>query len=207
MEQLRTGPISTVLSPLYQLVQVGQWQLKGRTGPTPHIIKEGIVRDYARRYGLRVLVETGTYLGDMVWAMRDQFDEIHSIELDPELYRRAQTRFLKRSHVHVHLGDSAVVLSDIAATLRKPALFWLDGHYSGGITAKGPTETPIEGELTSLLAASAPDHVILIDDARLFTGEADYPRIGELERRVAATKPSLHLSVKDDVIRIVPQLE
>lgn len=203
-EQLRTGRISTVLWPLYQLVQLELWLIKGRAGPTPHIVKERIVRDYARHYGLRVLVETGTYLGDMVWAMRKGFDEIHSIELDPALYRRAQTRFLKQSNVHLHLGDSALVLSGIAATLRKPALFWLDGHYSGGITAKGATETPIEGELTSLLAASAPDHVILIDDARMFTGERDYPLIDELERRVAATKPNLHLLVKDDVIRIAP---
>jgi len=193
-----------VMWPLYQFVQLGQWQLKGRTGPTPHIVKEAIVRDYARLYGLTVLVETGTYLGDMVWAMRKHFDEIHSIELDPALYRRAQTRFLKQPHVHLNLGDSAVALSGIAATLRKPALFWLDGHYSGGITASGATETPIEGELKSLLAASAPDHVILIDDARMFTGEGDYPPIGELERRVATAKPNLHLSVKDDVIRIAP---
>lgn len=203
-KQLRTGAMSTVVSPLYQLVQLGQWQLRGRSGPTPHIIKERIVRDYAHRYSLRALIETGTYLGDMIWAMRKEFDEIHSIELEPTLYKLAQTRFQKQPHVHLHLGDSAVALSGIAATLRSPALFWLDGHYSGGITARGPSETPIEGELASLLAPAAPDHVILIDDARLFTGDGDYPRIGDLERRVGATKPSMHLTVKDDVIRIAP---
>jgi hypothetical protein len=203
--QLRTGPISTVLVPLHQFVQVRLWQLRGRVGPTPHIVKEKIVRDYSRRYSLRVLVETGTYLGDMVWAMRKHFDEIHSIELDQALYKRAQTRFVKQSNVHLHLGDSAQVLSSITATMRTPTLFWLDGHYSGGITARGATETPIGDELASLLTPSAPDHVILIDDARMFTGEGDYPRIDELERRVAASKPNLHLSVEDDVIRIVPR--
>src|ERR1700687_6102842 len=81
-KQLRTGAMSTVVSPLYQLVQLGQWQLRGRSGPTPHIIKERIVRDYAHRYSLRALIETGTYLGDMIWAMRKEVDEIHSIELE-----------------------------------------------------------------------------------------------------------------------------
>ena len=80
-------------------------------------------------------------------------------------------------------------------------LRWVLARVHGEV---GATETPIEGELKSLLAASAPDHVILIDDARMFTGEGDYPPIGELERRVATAKPNLHLSVKDDVIRIAP---
>jgi hypothetical protein len=206
-EQLRTGAISTVVWPLHQFVQVKLWQMRRRAGPTPHLVKERIVRDYARRYGLRVLVETGTYLGEMVWAMRKHFDEIHSIELDRALYERAQARFSKHPHVRLNIGDSSLVLSRITAIMLAPALFWLDGHYSGGITARGKTETPIEDELNNLLAPSTPDHVILIDDARMFTGHGGYPRIDELERRVAASKPRLNVSVKDDVIRIVPPLK
>jgi hypothetical protein len=42
------------------------WQLRGRPIRSPHLLKQRTVRQYADRYGLRVLVETGTYYGEMV---------------------------------------------------------------------------------------------------------------------------------------------
>ena len=32
-------------------------------------------------------------------------------------------------------GDSGKILNSITNKLKKPAIFWLDGHYSSGITA------------------------------------------------------------------------
>ena len=52
------------------------WKLRGSPARTPHLVKQRTVAEYAERYGLRVLVETGTYHGDMVAAMRKRFDEI-----------------------------------------------------------------------------------------------------------------------------------
>src|SRR5947209_1453118 len=46
------------------------WQLRGQPIRSPHLLKQRTVRDYARRYGLRVLVESGTYYGEMVAAMK-----------------------------------------------------------------------------------------------------------------------------------------
>lgn len=40
-----------------------------------------------------VFIETGTYLGDMVWAMKDVFKQIYSIKLSDDLYKKAVKKF------------------------------------------------------------------------------------------------------------------
>ena len=44
-------------------------------------------------------------------------------------------------------GDSGKVLSEILLEINEPAIFWLDGHYTAGITARGVKECPIFEEL------------------------------------------------------------
>jgi hypothetical protein len=52
-------------------------------------------------------------------------------------------------------------------------LFWLDGHFCGGVSAHGDKGTPILEELNLILSHRVKEHVILIDDARLFNGTFD----------------------------------
>ena len=54
-----------------------QWLRKGKPVPAPHPVKQRIVKEYAARYGSRTFVETGTYKGDMVYAVRRAFDWIY----------------------------------------------------------------------------------------------------------------------------------
>mgnify|MGYP001369983704 CR=1 FL=1 len=42
------------------------------------------------------------------------------------------------------------MLKNIIKNIDKPALFWLDGHYSGGVTGMGDNETPILEELEQI---------------------------------------------------------
>ena len=58
-----------------------------------HLLKQRTVRDYAQRYGLRVLIETGTYYGEMVAAMKKPLCEIHSVNR----FRARRTRRKKFS--------------------------------------------------------------------------------------------------------------
>lgn len=178
------------------------WEKEGRPSPPPHIIKEELIRDYAKNFNTNILIETGTYLGDMVHAMKKSFSKIISFELDQTLAAEAQQRFANDNHVRIVQGDSGKLLGDYLATIDEPCLFWLDGHYSGGITAKGALETPIKNELTAILSHPVNGHVILIDDARCFTGENDYPTLDELKNFVAERKPDHKFSVETDVIRI-----
>lgn len=185
--------------------EVADWVRRGRPVPPPHVVKQRTLREYARRYGLRVLVETGTYLGDMVEAMRGDFDRIYSIELGDELCRRAQERFRAFDHVEILHGDSGVELASLVPRLRQPALFWLDGHYSAGITARGATDTPVLEELRHILTAPHAGHVILIDDAWCFGTDPAYPTLEALFAHVHALSPRVDVRVEDDRVRITPR--
>ncbi len=178
------------------------WIKAGKPVPPPHLVKQDAVKEFARKFKTRVFVESGTYMGDMIYAVRDIFDAIYSIELDEELYQTARKRFTKQRNVVILQGDSGEVLGEILATIKQPCLFWLDGHYSGGITAKGSLETPIQKELLSISRHSLRrSHVILIDDARCFTGEGDYPSIQFLQDW-AIDKGFDDFEIQDDIVRI-----
>ena len=49
--------------------------------------------EYAQRFHLPVLIETGTQYGQMISAMRTRFREIYSIELDGTNYALAVKNF------------------------------------------------------------------------------------------------------------------
>jgi len=106
--------------------------------------------------------------------------------------------------VHIHQGDSGEVLGAVIAPLEEPCLFWLDGHYSGGITALGAESTPILRELEAIAAHPIPAHVILIDDARCFTGTDGYPTIDDLGALARRLWPDCEFRVADDILRILP---
>jgi hypothetical protein len=138
----------------------------------------------------------------MVFAQLNYFDIIYSVELSESLYKKAVYRFKKYTKVRLYQGDSANVLGEIVKDLTKPAIFWLDGHYSGGETAKGEKECPIWAELEHILNHHLP-HILLIDDARCFIGQGDYPTIDELQQYFEKKKRTYSFEVKDDVIRVI----
>jgi hypothetical protein len=191
------------LTPAREGRAFARWHRAGRPVPPPPAVKRALIAHYAAESGLRTLVETGTFVGGTVASMLRRFDRIVSMELSEEMADRARRRFAKYRHVTILRGDSSQLLPDVLVALDAPALFWLDAHYSEGATARGPKETPITEELQCILAAN-PSNVVLVDDARCFAGQSDYPTLDELRAFVAARRPDLHFEVADDVIRLTP---
>lgn len=189
-----------------QMNELRAWLDKGRPMPPPHLYKQGVVKEYARKFSIRTLVETGTYLGFMVSSTRNTFGRIFSIELDEALFQRALKKFSGSPHISVINGDSGEVLFGLLSRLEEPCLFWLDAHHSSGAafkTARGKKETPIESELKSILSHKfARSHVILIDDAREFTGSNDYPTLEEVRDLAGRMQPDFSVESIDDIIRI-----
>lgn len=180
-----------------------EWKKNGSVLPMPHLGKQRILAEYAEKFSPTVFIETGTYKGDMVYAMLNQFEEIFSIELDRTLFEKAKKRFSAYKHVHIMHGQSGELLPKLLKNIMQPCLFWLDAHWSGGSTAKGELETPIMQELQCILNhTSAEDHIILIDDARCFIGENDYPALQTLEHFILDICPGWIHEVKDDIIKI-----
>ena len=183
------------------------WRIRG-AGPPPAVIKQKNVMRIAEKFGPTIFVETGTYQGDMVEAVRDCFKRLVSIELSLDLYFKAKKRFENEDHIEILQGDSATVLSDVVPTLEGSALFWLDAHYLAETAVKGGDDTPIKEELTHILKDKRFVHYIIIDDARCFTGEGEYrryARIDDLREFILSMDPDLTFTVKDDAIRVLPR--
>jgi hypothetical protein len=183
-----------------------QWQ-PGDTSNPPHIVKQKVLKEYAEQFDLRTLVETGTLHGDMIESLKKFFEKIYSIELSKELYAEAVERFANDNNVELIQGDSGVKMADLVSRLEAPALFWLDGHYSGGYTARGEHDTPIYKELSNILSSPEKRHVIIIDDARCFGTEPTYPTMEELTAFINSKRSDLKIEVEGDSIRITPATE
>ena len=180
------------------------WEREGRPIPPPNVVKQRTVKAYARQFNVHTLIETGTFQGDMVRACRHQFENIISIELDAVLYENACERFEGTEHIEIVHGDSTKLLPKSIEAITEPCLFWLDGHYSAGITAKGDLNTPIMDELSAICEHPIDGHVILVDDARCFTGEEDYPTVDQVRDFVLSRKPDYEFEIALDIMRITP---
>jgi hypothetical protein len=174
------------------------------TIPPPHAVKFKTILHYKNRHHINILIETGTFQGEMVRKCRGHFQKIWTIELDEQLSRRAEKRLSRFKNIHVIQGNSPSKLSDILTVIKEPVLFWLDAHYSGGITTKGDSDTPILDELQVILAHGIKRHVILIDDIRCF-GQGDYPGLDEVKRQLYRINPDFQISVANDILRCEPQ--
>lgn len=186
-----------------QKKQLNKWQKSSCPVPPPHIVKQMTIGEYHQKYQYTTLVETGTYKGDMVEAQKTRFKKIISIELGVDLYMKAKKRFNNDKNVIIVQGDSGKVLPKILLDINEPAIFWLDGHYSAGITAKGDKECPIFEELDSIFNSKKFNHILLIDDARCFLGEGDYPTIEKLTEYIRNKNEKYQVEVKHDIIRYV----
>ncbi|MBI1798044.1 MAG: hypothetical protein HYR74_13470 [Candidatus Eisenbacteria bacterium] len=171
--------------------------------PPPHAVKARAVIEHGRRFGLDMLIETGTYEGEMARKASAHFRRVVTIELDPGLARAAERRLARLGNVEVLCGDSARVLPQVLAALREPALFWLDGHFSGVGTARGDTDTPLAAELEAIARHPVAGHVVLIDDARLL-GTGEYPSLEAIHRIAGAWRPDGAIEVADDSLRLTP---
>jgi hypothetical protein len=161
------------------------WKLRRHPVRSPHLLKQRTVIEYARKFGLRTLVETGTYYGEMVAAVRNNFDRVYSIEYDPALAQRAVRRFERDPRIRILEGDSAVVLPELLKSLTAPALFWLDAGYWGWDQLHRDPER-LSAEVEAIL-----------------NGQNGALTFAEFQSRVAARFPGRSIELRHDIVRIV----
>ena len=185
------------IPPVYRLARAAKEFIRARSDHRD-AQKRRLLRETASGHGLRVLIETGTYMGETAWALRRDFDRIETVELEPTLARLARIRFARTPSVRVHEGDSAVVLPRILERLDQPALFWLDAHPSTDRSARD-APIPLRAELAAIAAHPVRGHVLLVDDLQ-YLGSPGFPGRDELEL------PGYRLAEIGSVGRLVPAL-
>lgn len=180
------------------------WSLLGRPVPDNHVYKRKRIRSIGALYECETFIETGTFYGQMIDAMKGNFHQVLSVELFEPLFHMNQSSFSSHEHVRLYLGDSSSRLQDMLKDACGRILFWLDGHYSGEGTACGEEVSPILGELDTIKDHSRRDHCILIDDARLFAGKYGYPTLEETKAKLYEINPSYKITVDNDCIVALP---
>lgn len=181
------------------------WIAQGCPSPAPQAVKLRIVRSYVKGYGTPVFIETGTFLGSTIEVIARTGVRCHSIEIDPAIHTRAKNVLARHRNIDFILGDSGIELPKLLSTLTEPATFWLDGHYSGGVTGRAELDSPISVELDAILNHPVKRHVVLIDDARCFDGTEGYPKLSSLLSQFDGNLP-YRASVSADIIRIEPRI-
>jgi hypothetical protein len=197
---LQRTPVYGLYKALGHYPDYWYWQLRGRPVRSPHLLKQRTVQEYAQKYGLRILVETGTYYGEMVAAMKRRFDRIYSVEYDPQLAQRAIRKFARYSHIQISEGDSQQVIPELLKSITAPALFWLDAGYYGWAGLQGDKQR-LTTELEAILQHKV-RHVILMDDARGLNGQNGAPTVAELKQRIESEFPGRKVEVQYDILRI-----
>lgn len=187
-------------------INEAEWRKNGCPGAAPSSVKWANILENKSIYSATHFVETGTFLGDTSFQMKDVFEHVDTIELDEKLAKMAESRFAPFKNVKVWQGDSGKKIVEVLQAISKDkiCLFWLDGHFSGGVTAKADLNTPISKEIEAIYQHGK-KHIILIDDARLFINcEEDYPPLQELIKQIKIYNPTADIVVKDDIIIVKP---
>ena len=144
------------------------WADREFAAPSPHFVKQKVLL----RNGLRdaTWVETGTFMGDTTSVLSKVAKMVYSIEPEPTLFSNAEQKFSNTSNVKIIKGLSEDVLPKLLPRISGNICFWLDGHYSTGITFKGTQDTPIISELTVIERnmTQMSKMVVMVDDIRCF---------------------------------------
>lgn len=151
----------------------------------------------AKTLDIKIFVETGTEHGWMIEKIGHKFEQVYSIEQDDQLFAQAQKLFQDKPQIKLLHGDSAIEIKKVLGELHRPALFWLDAHASGDITA---VNAPIIKELEAIFTHSIKGHVILIDDARHFSRKT-IRMIKKIAKAYYYT-----FKIEDGIFRLIPKV-
>ena len=122
---------------------------------------------------LDILVEGGTYKGGTAKSMSKKFRKVYTIEKSDTMFEIARGNLKDTKNVTMLKGDTREHLQSILEN-NDNILYWLDAHWSGGDTYGEEDECPLIEELEIIFQYSK-NHVILIDDARLFLAPPPSP--------------------------------
>ena len=176
-----------------------------RMGPPTEIIYK-----LKEVYGINNFIETGTYQGHTAYWASQLFEQVFTIEYSQDIYQKVTEKYGHIKNIDFLYGDTRNLLQNTLSKLESPSLFWLDAHWSGGLTYGESDECPLLAEI-EIINRSDCEHFIFIDDARLFLSPPppphlpqQWPDISAILNLLNSVKNSRHIVIVDDVIIAVP---
>ena len=181
----------------FRFTEASEWKSRQYAAPSPVLIKRQVLmRNSAPN---ATWVETGTFLGETTKFLAPTAKHVFSLEPEPALFRRAKQRFANTPNVSIINVTSEVCFPSLLPTLSGTVNFWLDGHYSAGVTFRGNADTPIIEELAQIEAnlQRFSKVNVLVDDVRCFNPSlaeySSYPPIDFLVDWATRNKLGWHI--------------
>tara|TARA_Y100000389_G_scaffold120279_1_gene117501 strand:- start:73 stop:729 length:657 start_codon:yes stop_codon:yes gene_type:complete len=148
-----------------------KWQeIYNFSEPFPTFIKKKVLKEYSS--SSTIWVETGTLVGDTAKYLSKIAKFVYTIEPSEKYYNLSVKNLKNYENIKIYNDTSENKLNDILEIIKpnSDVCFWLDGHWSGGDTFKGETDTPILSELDTIerYLNNFSKLNILIDDFRIF---------------------------------------
>jgi len=135
------------------------------------------IKALAKKTNSSVFIEAGTFVGNTAMRCSRAFEKVITIELDAGLYRLASAYLAKRSNVLCLEGDALKILPSVLNTADvRNCLVFLDGHFSGGVTAHGDLTEPACEEIAVLATYKDKINAVIVDDFRCFGRDKGWPR-------------------------------
>ena len=161
-------------------------------------IHEEIALAMRDKYGLRTLIETGTWHGDTAEWAAGKFEQVITIEVVEEYYQEAKVRLSKYQNVMCMHGDSRKILPEMVKAGTADHLFWLDAHWTGHPNYKAEYGQCAALEEIAIINTSKLAHVIMVDDYALFSSiELINALLNDGQRRV---------TIEDDIFYAEPKV-
>lgn len=159
--------------------------------------------DMRNKFGLINFVETGTLVGKTAKWAAEHFKQVYTIECSYKFYILALAKLENTSNVQLIYGFSQDVLASVLTNITKPALFWLDAHWSRDLGYNNFQKVlcPVLDEIEAI-AQSDSGHVILVDDMRLFGEQSGWPSKDDVKRALERLDKTVTYST--DVFVAVP---
>ena len=198
------------------IIQTKNWYKRSFNNPVPDFIK--------RKYLIGTLknknsawIETGTFVGKTTIFLSNNSQYVISLEPSEECYLRAKenTKYIKNILL-INQNSEKGLKNAIDIMVNKydgdHIGFWLDGHYSGGITFKNQSICPLKEELEIIFNAINKGDLpykniyIFIDDIRLCIGsstkeEKSYPSLDYLSQQLSDY--GFSISIANDILTAI----
>ena len=158
-------------------------------------------------------VETGTFHGETTILASKRFKKVWTVEASDELFEQLGEKFNNYENISwAHADSPAWLRRTCENDIEGGTVFWLDAHWCSSEAVGGKdSQCPLLQELESIGQLGLND-VVLIDDARLFTGPppsphhgSDWPTLAQVLRGLQNICWRHEIRIINDVIMVFPE--
>jgi hypothetical protein len=109
------------------------------------------------QYGIKSVIETGTFYADTTKWLSDNFDKVYTCEVNAQYFKIGQEQLVGRTNVVSCLQDSREFLIEALKQAEGPVLIFLDAHWG---------ENPLLREI-EIIGESGVNPIVAIHDFKV----------------------------------------